>query len=113
MWNYEKVLECFNAHSCVVAYFSGHAHNSGYAFDNGIHYAVFHGVIETEPEKEAFATVTLYEDKMFIDGRGVEQQLTLSLNRTINIAKSAKEECFDECVEGNGIEAPIEIEVEV
>lgn len=83
LWNYQQVIDCFNAHSCVVAYFSGHAHNSGYAFHHGIHYVVYHGIIETNPESEAFATVTLFEDRMLIDGKGVEQQLNLHFNPAI------------------------------
>ena len=118
LWNYDTVLECFNAHSCVAVYFSGHAHNSGYAFENNIHFYVSHGIIETNPEQEAFATVSLYKDKIFIDGKGVEQQLTLNLNRTINNGTSitADEDCFEECVEeenGNQEVHLVEIEVEV
>lgn len=81
LWNYERVLEIFGGHRCVVAYFSGHAHNAGYAEENGIHYVVYHGVIETAPTEDCFATVSLFADpgggRLVVDGRGVEQSLTL------------------------------------
>ncbi|CAG2116938.1 unnamed protein product, partial [Medioppia subpectinata] len=57
MWNYDEVMACFDRHSSVVAYLSGHAHSSGYAYANGIHYISFHAIIETPPETEAFATI--------------------------------------------------------
>lgn len=98
LWNYDQVLECFNRHSCVVAYFNGHAHNSGYAFENGIHYVVFHGIIETDPKEDAFATVSVYEDKIFIDGKGVEQQLILSFTRKISTNENNR---FEELVVEN------------
>lgn len=58
-------------------YIIRHAHNAGYAVEESIHYVVYHGVIETDPTEDAFATVTLFPDKMVVDGRGVEQSLTL------------------------------------
>lgn len=82
LWNYDQVIECFNKHSSVVAYFSGHAHNSGYAYEGGIHYIVLHGIIETDPASDAFSTVTIYEDHIDIDGKGVEQKFNLSLPKS-------------------------------
>lgn len=79
LWNYDQILNCFNRHSCVVAYFNGHAHNFGYAVDNGIHFISFHGVIETAPDVDAFATISIHSDTMIVDGRGVEPYLNLPL----------------------------------
>lgn len=106
LWNYDQVIECFHRHRCVVAYFSGHAHNSGYALDDGIHYVVFHGVIETDPKEEAFATITVFDDRIFIDGKGVEQQMTLKLRQSIGTTTME----IDHVEDGVHI---VEIEVEV
>jgi manganese-dependent ADP-ribose/CDP-alcohol diphosphatase len=83
MWNYEEVIACFNRHPSVVAYLSGHAHNHGYASANGVHYVVFQAIIETSPQYESFATISLFDDRMEIEGHGVEQSRVLYLqNRT-------------------------------
>lgn len=88
LWNHDRVIDCFNRHSSVIAYFNGHAHTSGYAFDNGIHYVVFHGIIETSPDNDAFATATVYNDKIVIDGMGVEQNLILNLRKKVDVSSS-------------------------
>ncbi len=110
LWNYERVLQIFGGHRCVVAYFSGHAHNAGYALDggSGIHYVVYHGVIETAPTEDCFATVSLFADpgRLVVDGRGVEQSLTLPFTapdkrRTGCLKLSSSE---DNAVDGVGVE---------
>jgi hypothetical protein len=66
-----------------VAYLSGHNHNHGYAQANGVHYVVFQAIIETSPECQSFATISLFNDRMEIEGHGVEQSRVLYLqNRT-------------------------------
>ena len=85
MWNYDEVISCFNKHNCVVSYFCGHSHVQGYTYSNGIHYVVFHGIIETSPEFVSFATVTLYSDRMEIEGHGLEQSRVLSLKNAKDI----------------------------
>jgi len=80
LWNYDEVLKVFHRFDCVVSYMSGHTHTFGHSVDEkGIHYLVYHGVIETSPEDEAFATVCLYEDHMFVKGYGVEKTLDLGI----------------------------------
>lgn len=82
LWNYDQVIECFSRHPCVVAYMSGHAHHPGHAVDaSGIHYFVFHGVIESDPASHAFATVTLYKDSIHVEGRGTEPSISQKIAR--------------------------------
>lgn len=95
LWNYDEVIDCFNRHSCVFAYFNGHAHNSGYTFENGIHYIVLHGIIETSPDTEAFITVSIFENNMLIDGRGVENKLTLNYYKNYSFEQSQPKEIID------------------
>lgn len=82
LWNYDQVIDCFNRHESVVAYFNGHAHNCGYAYDGNVHYIVLHGIIETPPDIEAFTTVTIHDDHMLIDGMGVERKILASYHKT-------------------------------
>ncbi|KAK4337324.1 hypothetical protein RND71_043610 [Anisodus tanguticus] len=58
---------------------NGHAHKNGYAIENGIHYIVFHGVIETDPKEDAFTTITIKKDLLIVEGRGSEQCYILPL----------------------------------
>lgn len=82
LWNYEEVMKVFHKYSCVVAYFSGHSHVSGYAIDShGIRYVVFTGIIETPPATFAFATVTIFEDSLSICGQGIEQSYSFPLKQ--------------------------------
>jgi manganese-dependent ADP-ribose/CDP-alcohol diphosphatase len=80
IWNYEEVIACFNRHPSVIAYLCGHSHNHGYAYANGIHYLVFQAIIETPPDQQSFATITVYEDRIEVEGHGIEQSRVLSLN---------------------------------
>ncbi|XP_053209206.1 manganese-dependent ADP-ribose/CDP-alcohol diphosphatase-like [Panonychus citri] len=80
VWNYDRVIETFHKYNCVISYMSGHAHKFGHSVDEkGIHYIVYHGVIETSPTNEAFATISLYHDRLQVDGYGLEKSLTLPL----------------------------------
>ena len=80
LWNYDKVLEIFHKHTSVISYLAGHAHVSGHCVDNkGVHYSVFHGIIETTPETNAFATVSVYENRIEIEGQGNTQSCHLKL----------------------------------
>lgn len=78
LWNYDDVLEAFDRHPSVKAYFCGHAHNQGYVNSNGIHFCVFHGIIESRPDLgSSFATISLYEDRLDIIGHGMETSRSL------------------------------------
>lgn len=81
LWNFDQVLECFSRHPSVVSYLSGHAHNAGHCLDasTGIHYLVFHGVIESNPDSQAFATLTLFDGILEVEGKGSEPSLSLPL----------------------------------
>lgn len=50
---------------------AGHDHDGGYhRDDSGVHYLTLEGVIETPPGSDAFGTVSVYEDRMFLKGYG-------------------------------------------
>ena len=104
MWNYEEVIACFNRHPSVVAYLSGHAHNSGYANANGVHFVSFQAIIETPPQTEAFATIAVFVDRIEIEGHGTEMTRVLLINsRTVssdeNMAEEVEELASNQTVE--------------
>ena len=113
VWNYEEVIACFNRHPSVVAYLSGHAHMSGYAYANGVHFVSFQAIIETPPDTEAFATVTVFEDRIEIEGYGNEVTRVLHLHkRSINSEQeSVIESLNEERSEELTTNATVEVEV--
>lgn len=113
VWNYDQVIACFNRHPSVVAYLSGHAHMSGYAYANGVHFVSFQAIIETPPETEAFATVTVFEDRIEIEGYGTEATRVLHLQKRSVVSpeemdiESLEEELSEELTTN----ATVEVEV--
>ncbi|XP_031179878.1 manganese-dependent ADP-ribose/CDP-alcohol diphosphatase isoform X1 [Sander lucioperca] len=71
-WNYEQLLAVVQSHGSVVCFMAGHDHEGGYHqdTDTGVHHVTFEGVIETPPDSNAFATVSVYKDRMELKGRG-------------------------------------------
>lgn len=71
-WNYDELLSIIRSHSSVVCFMAGHDHDGGYHRDKkgGVHHLTLEGVIETPPDSNAFATVSVYEDRMELKGCG-------------------------------------------
>ncbi|XP_030610966.1 manganese-dependent ADP-ribose/CDP-alcohol diphosphatase [Archocentrus centrarchus] len=71
-WNFDELLAVIRSHSSVVCYMAGHAHDGGYCRDEdtGVHHLTVDGVIETPPDSNAFATVSVYRDRMVLKGCG-------------------------------------------
>ncbi|XP_068610747.1 manganese-dependent ADP-ribose/CDP-alcohol diphosphatase [Brachionichthys hirsutus] len=71
-WNYEDVLALLRSHSSVACFMAGHDHDGGYHrdTDTGVHHVTFEAVVETPPDSNAFATVSVYEDRMDLKGNG-------------------------------------------
>ncbi|XP_038160248.1 manganese-dependent ADP-ribose/CDP-alcohol diphosphatase [Cyprinodon tularosa] len=71
-WNYDDLLAVLRSHSSVVCYMAGHAHDGGYCLDKdtGVHHLTVDGVIETPPDSDAYAIVSVYTDRMVLTGSG-------------------------------------------
>ena len=56
----------------VAASFSGHAHKGGYRRDekSGVHFRVFEAVLENPQPHNTYAIVSVYADRLEIDGFG-------------------------------------------
>ncbi|MFD1142509.1 metallophosphoesterase [Larkinella insperata] len=70
LWNHQAVKALLESVPNVRAYFNGHAHQSSYHTDKGIHYITFRGMVEQE--ENGFALVEVYNDHLKIDGYGAE-----------------------------------------
>ncbi|CAL8470374.1 g9916 [Coccomyxa elongata] len=69
LWNYQDVLQaCWQAGN-VVATFSGHAHEDGYAVDeHGVHHRVLSAVVETAPGRDCFGIISVFPDRLELQG---------------------------------------------
>jgi 3',5'-cyclic AMP phosphodiesterase CpdA len=78
LYNHDEVRQLLESSGNVVAYICGHEHAGGYAEENGVHYLTLQGMVET-PEN-AYAVVTLLEDRIEIRGTGSVPSRTLCLS---------------------------------
>jgi len=67
----EPVLKLIDKSGCVVAYFAGHDHRGGYAFQDGIHHVTVKGIVEA-PIDNAYAVIEVYSTKLREVGYGKE-----------------------------------------
>ncbi len=72
----QPVLDLIHESKCVVAYFAGHDHAGGYAFEDNIHHVTFKGMVEA-PVKNAYAVIKVYPHKMEIEGVGKQERKEL------------------------------------
>ena len=71
MWNYQEVLDVLWKFNCVVACFYGHDHGSSHVVDHhGIHYRMIEALVETPSGSNAFATVHVKKDGLYVEGHG-------------------------------------------
>ena len=77
MWNYQEVLDVLWKFNCVVACFYGHDHGSSHVVDHhGIHYRMIEALVETPSGSNAFATVHVKKDGLYVEGHGrLESQI--------------------------------------
>lgn len=75
LWNAKEARELIERYPNVVAYFNGHVHKSQYFPKNGVHYISFRGMVEMNAN--AFALVSVYNNRLEIKGYGEETSRTV------------------------------------
>ncbi|KAF1318480.1 Manganese-dependent adp-ribose cdp-alcohol diphosphatase-like, partial [Globisporangium splendens] len=70
LWNYQELLDLIYDAKCVRVVFSGHSHDDGYVFENGVHFVVCDAILECAPDTNAHAIVHVHEDKLVMQGYG-------------------------------------------
>lgn len=75
LWNHREVKTLLETYPNVRAYFNGHAHQSSYQTEKGIHYITFRGMVEQE--ENGFAIVEVYNNYLKIDGFAQEPDRVL------------------------------------
>ncbi|MBF0432778.1 MAG: metallophosphoesterase [Fibrobacteria bacterium] len=79
LWNDRELVSLLEGFPHVVAWFNGHKHEGSYAQKKQVHYVNLQGMVETS-DRESFAVVDVYNDKLVINGFGREPSRVLPLN---------------------------------
>jgi 3',5'-cyclic AMP phosphodiesterase CpdA len=78
LWNGERLADLIASSPASIAYLCGHQHASNYARLGHAHFVNFCGMVDTSGSN-AFAVLTLFGDRIEIEGFGREQSRSLPL----------------------------------
>lgn len=70
------IADLIGRHRCVVAWFAGHDHSGGYVEKDGVHFVTLKGLVENT-DKNAWAWVDVFADRLEVRGQGAEPSRTL------------------------------------
>ncbi len=73
LWNSDEIVDIIESSPNVVAFITGHHHDGGYAFANGIHYITIFGMVNTEIS--SFAILNIYQDSLVLKGFGNQRNM--------------------------------------
>ena len=85
LWDAEELAALIAGSSSALAYLCGHHHVGNYAERNGVHFVNFCGMVDTE-HQNAFAVLSVFDDRIEIAGHGLEPDRCLE--RTITKQRS-------------------------
>lgn len=71
IWNPGPVLELLLKYPCAKAWLNGHNHAGDYEIHQGLHCITFRSILH-QPETNAWATISVQDDRMVIEGHGRE-----------------------------------------
>ena len=86
LWNDTAVVELISRFPNVVAFINGHDHNGSYGFHNGIQYLTHRAMVET-PVYNSFSVLSVYPDRIEIDGRGLNRDRIWLYNHEDTISR--------------------------
>lgn len=78
LWNAEALSGLIAGSSSALAYLCGHQHTGNYGEKNGVHFVNFRGMVDTE-HQNAFAVLSIFDDRIEIAGHGREPDRSLQL----------------------------------
>ena len=81
LWNCVEIVDIIESSPNVVAFVTGHHHDGGYAFENGIHYITISGMVNTEIS--SFAILNIYNDSLILNGFGNQRDMAFQF-RVLN-----------------------------
>ena len=71
LWNDLEIVQLLEKHTEVKAFINGHHHPGNYVTKNNIHYLTLQGMVRST-EQNAFAIITVFENKIVVKGFGRE-----------------------------------------
>ena len=78
LWDDERLVEMLTSHDNFAMYMNGHNHAGNYGQVGNQHFVNFKGMVETA-DTTAYSVVEVYDDRIEILGKGVEESRTLAL----------------------------------
>lgn len=78
MWDSERLIDLMTEYDCFRGYFCGHNHVGNFGEVAGRPFLTFKGMVDTETEN-SFAVVSVFTDRIEIEGFGREDSRVLSL----------------------------------
>ncbi|MDQ0319544.1 hypothetical protein QO002_001682 [Pararhizobium capsulatum DSM 1112] len=79
MWDSERVLDMLSKSESFTAYFCGHNHDGDFGLFAGRPFVTVKGMVDT-PDQNAFSIVSIFEDRIEIEGFGRQQSRVLPIN---------------------------------
>ena len=80
LWNSDELLALVARHPHVVASFNGHNHEGNFGEQEGLPFVTLRGMVETA-DTTAYATATLYADRLILTGHGRESSRELKFRQ--------------------------------
>lgn len=81
LWNSDEIVDIIESSPNVVAFITGHHHDGGYVFENGIHHITIYGMVNTEIS--SFAILNIYNDSLVLNGFGNQRDMAFQF-RALN-----------------------------
>ncbi|MGL4198644.1 MAG: metallophosphoesterase [Allorhizobium sp.] len=78
LWNAEALASVIASSAASIAYLCGHHHAGNHAEREGVHFVNFCGMVDTE-HQNAFAVLSVFDDRIVIEGHGREPSRRLML----------------------------------
>ncbi|WP_426123558.1 metallophosphoesterase [Pararhizobium sp. PWRC1-1] len=78
MWDSERIIGLLTGFSCFRGYFCGHNHEGNFGEVDGRPFVTFKGMVDTE-NQNTFAIVTVFADRIAIEGFGREKGRVLRI----------------------------------
>lgn len=90
LWNLDEIAKLLEDCPAVMAYVAGHAHHGGYALQNGVHHVTLQGLVEAPEDGNCFGVVSVFPDRLVIEGQGTLTTRELKVRSTPTRSESDK-----------------------
>ncbi len=89
MWDSQRILDTLAKSESFIAYFCGHNHDGDFGLLHGRPFVTAKGMVDT-PEHNAFSIVSVFADRIEIEGYGREESRVVSISEPFAAALSSR-----------------------